>query len=179
MLLKPIHQDTHTIIPQLDTTIVQRCREKRLSRMKSKPWFRNLSDNIAYCNLSKLPLTRLLFDSNFVSITDMLVYWATSLGAVDEIGAVLIDLCIGCGNFASVSRYRQEYKKYIARRYYKYRNIDEWIQMVWCPDMAIGAGDASTWHYHGRRGDEDTRREQQRRTKDRTDKTFPNTSCRN
>jgi len=72
MLLKPIHQDTHTIIPQLDTTIVQRCREKRLSRMKSKPWFRDLSDNIAYCNLSKSPLTRLLFDSNFVSITDML-----------------------------------------------------------------------------------------------------------
>jgi len=37
MLLESINQNAHAIIPQLHTTIVERCGEERLCRMKSKP----------------------------------------------------------------------------------------------------------------------------------------------
>ena len=34
VFIEPIHKHPHSVIPQLDATIMKRCGEKRLSRMK-------------------------------------------------------------------------------------------------------------------------------------------------
>lgn len=77
MLIKTIHKNTHPIIPELNAAIVERSGEKRLSWMKSEAW-NGLSrvvslDEGAYSNIESgfIPLTLLLLDSNFVSMTDM------------------------------------------------------------------------------------------------------------
>jgi hypothetical protein len=85
MFLESIHQYAHSIIPQLDAPVMQSSRQKRLSRVKSKTYQTHYMPPIVWSRLivySVLnePFTRLLLDSNLVSITDMVVWlgWVTN-----------------------------------------------------------------------------------------------------
>lgn len=71
MFFKPINKYAHTIIPQLHTPIVKGRREKRLRGVECEPLSSDNLDSFLVEVLDSVPFTRLLLDSNFVSITDM------------------------------------------------------------------------------------------------------------
>jgi hypothetical protein len=71
VLIKPIYEDPHSVIPQLNAAIMKGCGEEGLCWVKGEPyrrfeWAKNVDGS------SRIPLTRLLLDSNLVSITDMM-----------------------------------------------------------------------------------------------------------
>jgi hypothetical protein len=72
VLIKPIYQDPHSVIPQLNAAIMKGCGEERLRRVKSEPCRRFERRKMQMDHHEGIPLTRLLLDSNFVSITDMI-----------------------------------------------------------------------------------------------------------
>ena len=75
MFLESIHQHAHSVIPQLDAPIMQSSRQQRLSRMKSETYHIQPIVRLrltVYLMLNE-PFTRLLLDSNLVSITDIVV----------------------------------------------------------------------------------------------------------
>ena len=72
VLLEPVYQNSHPIVPKLYAPIVQRRRQQRLSRVECESCRDGDEGNMGTGPFAaRAPFTRLLLDSNFVSITDM------------------------------------------------------------------------------------------------------------
>ena len=72
MFFESVHQYSHSVIPELNTSIVKRSRKQWLSRMECEPYYTEMCHKVKTSSETNIPLTRLLLDSNFVSITDIL-----------------------------------------------------------------------------------------------------------
>jgi hypothetical protein len=71
VFFEPVDENTHAIVPQLDCSIVETGSEERLAWMERKPLQAPSGSSRVSRAWKHTPFTRLLLDSNLVSITDM------------------------------------------------------------------------------------------------------------
>jgi hypothetical protein len=72
VFFESVHQYAHSVIPELNTSIMKGGGKKWLSRMEREPLYTEVGHKVGRGPETNIPLTRLLLDSNFVSITDIL-----------------------------------------------------------------------------------------------------------